>query len=738
MHRFRVTSAVLSLILYVAPGVHAEELGLKLQMQSELIPYSLGRDDDTDLFLDAERIEGHTEQDMDAAGSVRLRKRGAAIFSDQLHLTIPERQLTATGHVRFEKEGDVVTGEQLFYDLTNDSGYIDRPKYSLPRYGARGDALRLVVENRDQYKISKATYTNCDVGDDDWYMRIDRLELDRIRDVGVARNATIVFKGVPILYSPYLDFSLSGRRKSGLLPPTIGSTGQSGFEYTQPFYWNMAPNRDLTISPRVLAKRGVLMNGDFRYLESEASGEIRGEYLPDDRQKGETRYGYLWQHKQNFGNGFSGTLDLQGVSDDAYFTDLSDKISATSQTNLNREADLFYDGDWWTLNTRVQRFQTLQDPLAPVVPPYARVPQITLSMLRQAGAHLELGMQGEYVEFVHPYLTSGRREILYPSISAPYQTPFFYVTPKVGYHTTSYSFADVNRSDESRNLPIYSLDSALTFERETSVWGRAFLQTLEPRLYYVYIPFREQAQLPIFDTALADFNLAQIFTENQFSGGDRINDANQLTAAVTSRLIDPDSGDEQLRFTLGERFYFKQQEVSLTPQLRNSTQSDVLAAVSGQITKHWYTDLGTQYSLEKDRVERSSIVVRYRPEIGKAVNFGYRYTRDTLEQVDLSTEWPIGGRWTGLARYNYTLQDRRLLEGLLGVEYNAGCWAARFVLHRFASATQEYVNAMFLQLELTGLSRIGSSPLELLRQNITGYEKTNDRPRENFNPFPAY
>ena len=296
----------------------------------------------------------------------------------------------------------------------------------------------------------------------------------------------------------------------------------------------------------------------------------------------------------------------------------------------------------------------------------------------------------------------------------------------------------MNRPDESRHLPIYSLDSALTFERETSVWGRALLQTLEPRLYYVYIPFREQAQLPIFDTALADFNLAQIFTENQFSGGDRINDANQLTAAVTSRLIDPDSGDEQLRFTLGERFYFKQQEVSLTPQLRNSTQSDVLAAVSGQITKHWYTDLGTQYSLEEDRVERSSVVVRYQPEIGKAVNFGYRYTRDTLEQVDLSTEWPIGGRWTGLARYNYTLQDRRLLEGLLGVEYNAGCWAARFVLHRFASATQEYVNGMFLQLELTGLSRIGSSPLELLRQNITGYEKTNDRPRENFNPFPAY
>lgn len=738
MHRFRVTSAVLVLILSVASGAHAEEPGLKLRMQPELIPYALGSDDPPTLFLDADSIDGNPEQELDATGSVRLRKRGAAVFSDRLHLSFPGEQLTATGHVRFEKEGDVITGEQLFYDLQNDSGYIDKPGYSLGRYRARGNANRLVAENRNLYKIRKATYTNCEVGDDDWYMRVDRLELDRIRDVGVARNATVVFKGVPILYSPYLDFSLSGRRKTGLLPPTIGSTGQSGFEYTQPFYWNIAPNRDATISPRILTKRGVLLDGDFRYLEPGIKGELRSEYLPDDRQKNQTRYGYAWQHQQNFGNGFSGGVDLQGVSDDTYFTDLSDKISATSQTNLNREGDLFYDGNWWTVNTRVQRFQTLQDPLAPVTPPYARVPQITLNMLRQTDAHLDFGMQGEYVEFAHPFLLNGRRETLYPSISAPFQNSFFYITPKIGYHTTSYSFENSNRPNETRTLPIYSLDSALTFEREATLWGRAFLQTLEPRLYYVYIPFRQQDQLPDFDTALADFNLAQIFTENQFSGGDRINDANQLTAAVTSRLIDPESGNEQLRFTLGQRFYFKEQQVSLTPQLRDSTRSDVLAAMTGQITNHWYTDLGVQYSIEQSRVERGNAVLRYQPEIGKVFNLGYRFTRNSLEQADVSAEWPIGGRWTGLVRYNYSVQDKRLLEGLLGLEYNAGCWAARVVLHRFASATQEYVNAMFFQLELTGLSRIGSSPLELLRQNISGYEKTNDNRPINFNPFPSF
>jgi LPS-assembly protein len=739
MHRIRVALTILSLILYVSRGVHAEEPGLKLRLQPELIPYSLGRDDPTDLFLEADDIQGRQDQDLDATGSVRLRKRGAALFADQVHLSSPDQQVTATGNVRLERDGDVMSGAKLFYDFGNDNGSMDDADYRIARLGARGTARRMVAENRDVYHIDKTTFTNCEVGNDDWFMRIDHLDIDRIRDVGTARNATVVFKGVPILYSPYLDFSLSGRRKTGLLPPTMGSTGQSGFEYTQPFYWNIAPNYDATVSPRVLAKRGVLLNTDFRYLEPDVRGEIRGEYLPEDRQKGETRYGYLWQHSQNFGNGFSGVVDLQGVSDDTYFTDLSDKIAATSQTNLNREGDLFYDGGWWSVNTRVQRYQTLQDPLAPVVPPYARLPQITLNMNRQSDFYLDFGLQGEYVDFSHPTLLNGRREILYPSISAPFQNSYFYITPKIGYHTTNYSFEGQTLPDQSRNLPIYSLDSGLTFERDATIWGRAFRQTLEPRLYYVYIPFRAQNQLPNFDTALSDFNLAQIFTENQFTGGDRINDANQLTGAVTSRLIDPATGDEQMRFTLGQRYYFKDQEVSLDPSdLRQSSRSDVLAAVTGQITKRWYADVGVQYSTSDNKMERSNYTMRYQPDPTKVVNFGYRFTRDSLEQLDLSTEWPITGRWTGLARYNYSLRDNGLLEGLLGVEYNAGCWATRFVLHRFVSATQEYVNAIFFQLEFTGVSRIGSNPLELLRQSIGGYEKTNPKGPADYNPFPSY
>lgn len=738
MHQFRITPALFLLICLLASNATAEDIGLKLKAEPSLIPYETGEDDVVPLFFDADRLQGHVERELEAEGNVRMRRRGEAIFSDYLYYSFPEQELTATGNMRFEHHGDVLTGDKLSYNLEQETGSVDNPSYSFPQYRARGGARKLQIESRSRYKVEKGTYTSCDVGDEDWFIRVDRLEIDRQRDVGVGRNATVVFKGVPMLYSPYLDFSLSGRRKSGLMAPTFGSTGQSGFEFTQPFYWNIAPNRDATIAPRFLARRGTLFNSEVRYLEPNLSGEVRGEYLPDDRIKDESRYGYSWQHRQVFGHGFSGAFNLQGVSDDTYFTDLSDKISATSQTNLPRDGRLFYDGDWWNASARVQKFQTLQDPLAPVVPPYARVPQLLLSANRQTNYIADLGMYGEYVDFDHPTLLNGQRQILYPSLSLPLQTSFFYVTPKLGYHATRYTFEGTDLPDQARELPIYSVDSAVTFERQASLRGRDFIQTLEPRLYYVYIPFRAQDQLPNFDTALADFNLAQIFTENQFTGGDRINDANQLTAAVTSRFIDPLDGNEQLRFTVGQRYYFKEQQVSLDDSPRSFDRSDLLLGVSGRVARHWRADLGMQYSANESRVERSNAAVRYQPEIGKILNLGYRFTRDTLEQVDVSAQWPLGGRWSGVARWNYTLQDNRLLEGLAGLEYNAGCWAARIVLHRFVSATQEYVNSMFFQLELNGVSRIGSNPLDVLRQNITGYTKTNEpRPVET-NPFPSY
>ncbi|PWT70893.1 MAG: LPS-assembly protein LptD [Proteobacteria bacterium] len=716
-------------------------LGLKLKLQESLLPpVAAAPEEDLPIFVEADRLEGTQGKDIQAEGNVVLRRRGEALFADQLHYLFPTQEVTAVGNVRFDRLGDIITGDRAYFNLNAETGDVDRPTYRFRQFHARGNAKVLKVRDRDRYRASNAIYTNCDVGDDDWYLKVQRLDLDRLTDIGEAHNATVYFKHVPILYTPWLDFPLSSRRKTGLLPPTWGSTANSGFEVSMPFYWNIRPDTDDTVTPRLLAKRGLQLGNEFRYLRPSYNGQMVVEYLPDDRIKQENRYALFLRHNQNFGHGFSGALNIQRVSDDTYFTDLSDRIAFTSQTVLPQEGWLKYEGGWWTSTFRYQHFQTLQpDPLAPITPPYSRSPQITLLASQQNVVGFDLGFSGEFVNFDHPTLLSGRRQIYYPYVTFPLRTPLFYITPKAGVNYTHYAFPDNSRPAADRTLPIVSVEGGMEFERDTQFFGRDFVQTLEPKLYYLYIPFRDQTQLPVFDTALKDFNFTSLFSENKFSGGDRINDANQVTAAAITRLINPNNGAELIRAAVGQRYYFKQQQVTLdsalpTPLVPSNVEpataarSDLLAAFSGQLTRAWSLDTGWQYGVDTAETDVLDAALRYQPEPGKVLNFGYRYTREFLKQLDLSAQWPLTRRWGVVARWNYSLQDSAPLETLAGFEYNAGCWAARFVLHRFVTATQQRTSAFFFQLELSGLSRIGSSPLELLRQGIGGYTRPNLRP----------
>jgi LPS-assembly protein len=749
MHRPPIKSITLA-VLCALPLVAGAQEGLKLKSQPSLILLPPTLKEDVPLFLDADRLRGHGDRETEAEGDVRLRKRDHAVHADWLRYDQSTSEIAAEGNVRMERGRDVMEGARLRYNLESDRGFMESPRYTLHKSivptgqqtpfqptDGRGDAQRLLFEGPNQYRAQSAQYTSCGPGHEDWYLKAGDLRIDKDRDIGVARDASIVFMGVPIFYSPYLSFSLHQERKSGFLAPHYGSTDRGGAELTVPYYWNIAPNRDATISPRVMSKRGVLVNTQFRYLDPNYLGEARVEILPEDNAKnGEQRNAYFLRHNHTLPNGWFGSLNMQKVSDDTYFTDLSTQIAVTSQVLLPREGVIGRTGAWgssgsYGLSAMVQRWQTLQaDPLAPITPPYNRQPQITLGGNRQDVLRSDFDFLGQYVGFDHPTLVNGKRALAYPSLSLPLQTAFAQVTPKVGVNFTSYAI-DQNTAgfvDQSRTLPIFSTDGSMVFERPTTIGGVSFLQTLEPRLYYVYIPFKDQSRIPIFDSGQQDINFATIYSENQFAGWDRINDANQLTLGVSSRFIDNETGAERLRAGIAQRYYFETQRVSLPGQpVRTDTSSDLLAALSGAVAPHWTADAGWQYSTNFSQTQKFNVGARYQPRAGRVLNMSYRETLNVLRQTDISAQWPIAQGWTGLVRWNYSLPEKRTLEGLVGAEYNGDCWVLRVVAHRFAVATQQANTTFFVQLELNGVSRIGSNPMETIKRNIGGYATFDPR-----------
>ncbi|MBI1174205.1 MAG: LPS assembly protein LptD [Sideroxydans sp.] len=726
--RFRLSPVAISVLCAFAPAAYGadEPLILKLDRTFNVMPDT---PDATPAFINARHIEGKKESQIVATGDAELRKHGQAIFADRLVYMQNTKEVIADGSVRVEQGGDVMSGPHLELNMDTSIGDMTQPVFHLGANDARGNADSMHMEGRKNYTLHNVAYTSCPAGNDDWLLKMSRLDIDRETQVGAAHDAYVEFKGVPILYTPWMDFALNDNRKTGFLGPVFGGTTTGGSEVTLPFYWNIAPNRDATIAPRVMTKRGLLLSNEFRYLEPNYAGEAHVDVLPGDRLANRTRSYLALKHAQNLGGGFSGSVNFNRVSDDAYFRDLSSSVTGTSQVNLLREGVLNYGGSWWNAAARVQSYQTLQDPAAPVGVPYRRLPQ--LSVDAQHGVDKgALSFSGEFVDFRHPTAVNGQRLVLYPSVSYPLVSdPAYYLTPKIGLHNTTYRLGVNNTGNlpntASRTLPIFSLDSGMTLERDWNFAGESFVQTLEPRVYYVYIPYRNQDALPNFDSAQATFSFAQMFTENRFFGSDRVGDANQVTLAMTSRFLDPNSGIERLRLAMGQRFSLATPRVNLVAPTVTTNKSDILLAASGRLTRTLSLDSLLQYNPTQSRSEMFNASARYRPESGKVLNLGYRFTRASVRQIDLSEQWPLYGRWNSVARWNYSLQEKRLLEGLLGLEYNQSCWTVRLVAQRFTTATFQASTGFFVQLELNDLVRVGSDPLDALRQSVPGYTKMN-------------
>jgi LPS-assembly protein len=735
-------------------GSEEEQTGPPLELKpNQSLTLTPPKDESTPIFIRAMRIQGHQDREVEAFDDVELRKWGEIILADHLVYDKPKDELFAEGHVRIDQAGNIAEGPELRLQLKSNEGYMETPVFQLVEQTppGRGDASKLLFEGEKKYRLKDVRYTTCPTGVEDWFLHADDLAIDRVTQVATGKNAYVEFKNVPILYSPWLDFSLDRRRKSGFLAPSLGTTGRNGFTFSLPYYWNIAPNMDATVTPRFMAKRGFQLLNEFRYLEPTYSGEVNLDVLPNDQVTNTNRDFFALAHRQNFGNGWAGNLNVMRASDDAYFRDLSTNISATSLAFLPREANLTYSGNGWGLLSRLQSFQTLQDPLAPVTPPYKRLPQFVLNGARADfnGTGATVAVTSEFVRFQHPTEVTGDRTMIYPTVSLPMRTVYGYLTPKIGVHATNYTLDPASTgltdstalariapfADTTRTLPILSVDSGLVFERDMKFRGQAFLQTLEPRLYYLYVPNRDQSQIPVFDSGEAGVSFAQLFAENRFNGYDRIGDANQVTAAVTSRVLDAEGG-ERLRAAIGQRYSFRNQQVTLTAPASTRRYSDILATLGGRITRQWQLDTLWQYSPGDRNFASTTVSARYQPAIGKTLSVAYRFTQDpstriaSLRQFDVSGQWPLWGRLYGLGRVSYSTLESRLVEGLAGLEYNGGCWAARAVVHTLAIATDQTTNAIFLQLELNGLGQIGTNPLDVLRRNIYGYTKTSEIPND--------
>ncbi len=729
------------------------------------------------IVLQARSITGRPDLMTQAEGEVEFRRGGLVVSADRLSYDTPEDRVHGLGHVKVTREGAVYAGPELLLSVQRFEGFFLNPSFEFLRFGTGGRADRIDFQDSARSRATSASYTSCPrdgVQEPAWQLQMRSVQLDLDANEGVAEGAVLRFLGTPILALSSLSFPLNDARKSGWLPPTINLDNRSGLELSVPYYWNIAPNRDATLAPRVITRRGLGLDAEFRYLEPHDDGTASLNWLPHDKLTGRSRQALDWVHQGRLDGGVQYRVDLTRVSDDAWWKDFPDSNRGFTprllplRAALERPFDL--GGGQGLLYARTTRWQVLQASDSFITSPYERSPQVGARLGGKLGGW-EYALESEYNRFTLPddqQATTGRlpgeRVHALGSISYPLRNPGWWVVPKLSFNAARYNLGSLSPSSPShasRVIPTFSVDVGWELERSTEAFGRAMHQTLEPRLLYVNTPFRDQSGLPNYDAAAKDFNFVSLYADNAFSGVDRVSDAHQLTAGFTTRLVDAVSGAEALRLGLVQRYLFRDQQV--TPQADGSpggspsTQrlSDALLLGSTSVLPNWSLDAAVQYSPEISRAIRSIVGVRYSPGPFRTVGGTYRLARGLSEQLELGWQWPLfnadatrgkgategggcSGAWYSVGRVNYSLKDRRVNDSVLGLEYDAGCWIARVVAMRISTGRSEATTRLGIQLELTGFSKlnVGSNPLKVLKDNIPGYRLLREERTDAASPSP--
>lgn len=661
-------------------------------------------------------------------GNIILERDNKRFLSDNITYFRSTEQAVAPAGIRYEMQDLIVEGDNAYMQLNDDTGAISNARFQLTARHAHGSAEKLSFDGENHTSLRRASYTTCDPGDVDWRIRASDITLNHDTQVGTARNAVLWFKKTPFFYVPYATFPLSDERKSGFLTPSFGNSSKSGREFALPYYFNIAPNLDATLTPNYYSKRGLMMMGELRYLTPINNGQLNVEYLPSDSVYGDERRGSVtYIHKGTPFRRIGTRVEYNYVSDGDYLNDFGKNLSKTSQTHLPQRADLNYQGDTWAASLRLQDFQTVDKSIPDSSRPYQLLPKITFDTTRpEMQNRLNFQLQTELVNFQRQGRVNGKRFDIRPGISLPFSNTAAFFKPAVKYEYTAYSLSDQDPGQDdtpTRQLPLYSVDSGIFLEKAYEVAGQQFLNTLEPRLYYLYVPYRDQSEIPVFDSGQPDFNFNQLFRDNRFTSSDRVGDANQLTAAITSRLLN-DRGEERLKIKAGQIFYFSDRKVSLRNSAVETTpSSDIVSEASLNISDRITSTADLRWDTDKDQVDKGTIRIRYHPGYRRLFNVSYRYRSQTLQQTDMSLLWPLSPRWHVIGRWVRSILDSTNLETLGGFEYQNCCWKFHFMTRRFLRSDESYDTTYFLQLEFKGLSRIGKDVDDMLENGILGYEK---------------
>ncbi len=696
-------------------------------------PPAFADDQKEETRISAEQVENAAGDTSIFSGKVLIERDGLRLGADRAVFLRPQQRLELLGNIRIDTGSLGVGASDGWLDLQTNSGEFNHTHYYLPDAHMRGSAPRLSTTRDKQTLLVDSRFTSCPDEDPDWYLDTGLLRLDHENAVGTAKHAVLWFKHVPVFYSPYISFPLGDARRSGFLMPGFGTSSSRGFELAIPWYWNIAPNQDATFTPTYMRKRGTLLATNYRFLGRSSEGEMDLEYLNNDSQLDRERY--LIKYRQLSRMGSSSRLELlaSDVSDNDYLDDMSSDIDLSNVTHLERRATLNHYAGPMSLSLMAQSFETVDDSISIDNRPYRRLPQITLNGNGELfGSDLTGSLQSEWVEFKHESDSreEGRRFYAYPKLSWPLQGHAWYVKPAAGLHHTRYSIVDGNDNEidiEDRKLAIGSLDAGLFFEREA---GEHRLQTLEPRIFYLNIPYQDQSNIPLFDTGEADFSFAQLFRENRFTGIDRIGDTKQLTLGLTSRLLDTETGDEYMSISLGQIYYYDDRRVTLDNTPATENESDLVSEFSAR-SGNWTGRATLQWNHQTDEADRKNLQLHYKDDGNGLFNLAYRFRRDpldesdNLEQTDVSFSWPVSRTYTLMARWNYSLTEERDIETLFGVEYDSCCWAMRLVAHRYLTddTVEPYDTSVMLQLIFKGLGSVhGEKATTTLKHAILGYQ----------------